>query len=101
MRITTAEFTKSGSLHGMQYIFESGKGLVGSRVGWTAIVLMASIIGIVWSAQVIFGYCTECRIRDITRDYAYIALLEVGPRFVKFSLLFLFRLTRIGKRIRF
>ena len=52
LRKTTVEYTQSGSLHGMQYIFESGKGLMGSRVAWTALVLAAGIMGVVWSAQV-------------------------------------------------
>ena len=49
---TAIEYTQSGSLHGMQYFFESGKDLVTSRVIWIVIVFIAAIIGIVWSAQV-------------------------------------------------
>ena len=52
LRKTTIEYTQSGTLHGMQYIFESGKGLAGSRVAWTALVIVAGIMGVVWSAQV-------------------------------------------------
>ena len=49
---TAVEFTQSGSLHGMQYIFESGKNLLSSRVIWTALVVIATVVGIVWSLQV-------------------------------------------------
>ena len=52
MKQTTVEYTKSSSLHGMQYIFEIGKNLLASKIIWVAIVCAAIITGIIMSVDV-------------------------------------------------
>ena len=49
---TTVEYSEASSLHGVQYIFESGKGLSGSRIFWLGLAIAAAILGIVWSVEV-------------------------------------------------
>ena len=52
---TTIEYSQACSLHGVQYIFESGGKLAASRVIWLALSIAAAILGIVWSVEV--GLC--------------------------------------------
>ena len=54
MKDTTIEYTQACSLHGVQYIFESGRNLKASRVIWLGLAIAAAILGIVWSVEV--GY---------------------------------------------
>lgn len=49
---TTIEYSEASSLHGVQYIFESGKDLSASRIFWLALAISAAILGIVWSVEV-------------------------------------------------
>ena len=49
---TTIEYSQACSLHGVQYIFESGGKLAASRVIWLALSIAAAILGIVWSVEV-------------------------------------------------
>ena len=49
---TTIEYSEACSLHGVQYIFESGKNLSGSRIFWLALSIAAAILGIIWSVEV-------------------------------------------------
>ena len=49
---TTTEYSQSSSLHGIQYIFESGGGLLLSRVLWLILSVAAAILGVVWSVEV-------------------------------------------------
>ena len=49
---TTIEYSQASSLHGVQYIFESGKNLSASRIFWLALAVAAAILGIVWSVEV-------------------------------------------------
>ena len=49
---TTAEYSQSSSVHGIQYIFEGGTNLLASRIIWIIIVLIFAILGIVWSVEV-------------------------------------------------
>ena len=48
---TTVEFSAASTLHGLQYIFESGKNLSLSKVIWLLVVLGATGFGIIWSYQ--------------------------------------------------
>ena len=54
MTQTTIEYSQACSLHGVQYIFESGAKLEASRVIWLALSIAAGILGIVWSVQVAY-----------------------------------------------
>ena len=49
---TLTQYSLSSSLHGIQYVFESGKNLFASRFIWIVIVLAAATIGILLSIQV-------------------------------------------------
>ena len=46
---TTVEYSAVSSLHGLQYIFESGKNLSISKVLWLLVVIAAAGLGIIWS----------------------------------------------------
>ena len=52
MEKTTLEYSQSSSVHGIQYIFESGKNLAFSRILWLAFVIAAFGLGIHWSKEV-------------------------------------------------
>ena len=52
MERTTLEFSQSSSVHGIQYIFESGKNLALSRILWLVFVIVAAGLGIHWSKEV-------------------------------------------------
>ena len=54
MKDTMIEYTQASSLHGVQYIFESGRNLKASRVIWLGLAIAAAILGIVVSVEV--GY---------------------------------------------
>ena len=49
---TTIEYSEACSLHGVQYIFESGKNLSGSTIFWLALSIAAAFLGIIWSVEV-------------------------------------------------
>ena len=49
---TTIEYSQASSLHGIQYIFESGGNLMLSRVIWMVLAIAAAVLGIVWSIDV-------------------------------------------------
>ena len=49
---TLTQYSLSSSLHGIQYVFESGRNLFASRFIWIVIVLAAATIGILLSIQV-------------------------------------------------
>ena len=49
---TMIEFTQGSSLHGVQYIFESGRNLKASRVIWLGLAIAAAVLGVVWSVEV-------------------------------------------------
>ena len=42
---TATEYSRASSLHGIQYIFESQKNLLGSRLLWLVIVISSAAIG--------------------------------------------------------
>ena len=48
---TTVEYSAVSTLHGLQYIFESGKNLSISKVLWLLVVLGATGFGIIWSYE--------------------------------------------------
>ena len=52
VKTTTIEYSQSSSLHGIQYIFESGTNLFASRIIWMIIVVIFAVLGIVWSVEV-------------------------------------------------
>ena len=52
MEKTTYEYSQSSSVHGIQYIFESGKNLALSRVLWLVFVIAGAGLGIQWSKEV-------------------------------------------------
>ena len=56
---TTIEYSQACSLHGVQYIFESGGKLVASRVIWLALSIAAAVLGIVWSVEVAFRFLSQ------------------------------------------
>ena len=70
---TAIEYTQVSSLHGIQYIFESGRNLSLSRVIWLVLSIVAAILGIVWSVEVGWDYgprkriCLRKRVRGIGR----------------------------------
>ena len=49
---TAIEYTQVSSLHGIQYIFESGRNLSLSRGIWLVLSIAAAILGVVWSVEV-------------------------------------------------
>ena len=49
---TTVEFTQASSVHGVQYIFESGANLAVSKIVWVLLVIAATGAGIYWSIEV-------------------------------------------------
>ena len=51
MAKTTVEYSGASSLHGIQYVFESGKKLYISKVIWSLVVLVATGLGIIWSVE--------------------------------------------------
>ena len=51
MAKTTVEYSGVSSLHGIQYVFESGKKLYISKVIWSLVVLVATGFGIIWSVE--------------------------------------------------
>ena len=51
MAKTTVEYSGVSSLHGIQYVFESGKKLYISKVIWSLVVLVAIGFGIIWSVE--------------------------------------------------
>ena len=51
MSKTTVEYSAVSSLHGLQYIFESGKSLSMSKALWLLVVIGAAGLGIIWSNQ--------------------------------------------------
>ena len=48
---TTAEYSGVSTLHGIHYIFESGKKLFISKIIWSFVVLVATGLGIIWSFE--------------------------------------------------
>ena len=53
---TTVEFSAASTLHGLQYIFESGKNLSLSKVIWLLVVVGAIGFGIIWSYEERYDY---------------------------------------------
>ena len=51
MAKTTVQYSGASSLHGIQYVFESGKKLYISKVIWSLVVLVATGLGIIWSVE--------------------------------------------------
>ena len=49
---TVLEYSVTGTLHGIRYIFESGRNLSASKMIWTVFVFCAAAAGIVLSIQV-------------------------------------------------
>ena len=49
---TVLEYSVTGTLHGIRYIFESGRNLSASKMIWTVFVFFAAAAGIVLSIQV-------------------------------------------------
>ena len=49
---TVLEYSVTGTLHGIRYIFESGRNLSASKMIWTVFVFCAASAGIVLSIQV-------------------------------------------------
>ena len=49
---TTVEYTQASSVHGVQYIFESGANLAVSKILWLLFVTAAAGAGIYWSVEV-------------------------------------------------
>ena len=49
---TTVEYTQASSVHGVQYIFESGANLAVSKIFWVIFVTAAAGAGIYWSIEV-------------------------------------------------
>ena len=45
------EYVGASSLHGIQYIFESGEGLRVSKAVWLVVVSFAFALGIMWSKE--------------------------------------------------
>ena len=51
MAETTVEYSGVSSLHGIHYIFESGRKLYISKVIWLLVVLVFTGLGIIWSVE--------------------------------------------------
>ena len=51
LKTTALDYGRTSSLHGINYIFESGRDLSSSRLIWVLVVLMASLTGIIWSVE--------------------------------------------------
>ena len=49
---TTVEYSQASSVHGIQYIFESGANLAVSKIFWVIFVIAAAGAGIYWSIEV-------------------------------------------------
>ena len=52
MAKTTVEYTQASSVHGVQYIFESGANLAVSKAIWVIFVAATAGVGIFWSIEV-------------------------------------------------
>ena len=48
---TVVEYSGMSSLHGLQYIFESGRNLYISKVIWFLVVVACTGFGIMWSLE--------------------------------------------------
>ena len=57
---TTVEYSAATTLHGLQYIFESGKSLSISKALWLLVVMGATGFGIIWSYQ-------ECSMKILSK----------------------------------
>ena len=51
MSKTTVEYSGVSTLHGIHYIFESGRKLYISKVIWLLVVLVAAGLGVIWSIE--------------------------------------------------
>ena len=51
MAKTTVEYSGVSTLHGIHYIFESGRKLYISKVIWLLVVLVFTGLGIIWSIE--------------------------------------------------
>ena len=49
---TIVEYSQASSVHGIQYIFESGANLAVSKIFWVIFVIAAAGAGIYWSIEV-------------------------------------------------
>ena len=49
---TAFEYSQIGTLHGVRYIFESGRNLSASKIIWMVFVLSAAVSGIIMSVVV-------------------------------------------------
>ena len=48
---TTVGYSGVSTIHGIYYIFESGKKLFISKIIWSFVVLVATGLGIIWSVE--------------------------------------------------
>ena len=53
LKETMSDYTQASSLHGVQYIFENGRSLKASRITWLGLAISATVLGIVWSVEVV------------------------------------------------
>ena len=53
LKETMSDYTQASSLHGVQYIFENGRSLKASRIAWLCLALFSTVLGIVWSVEVV------------------------------------------------
>ena len=53
LKETMSEYTQASSLHGVQHIFENGRSLKASRITWLGLAIAATVLGIVWSVEVV------------------------------------------------
>ena len=51
MAKTTVEYSGVSTLHGIHYIFESGRKLYISKVIWLLVVLVFTGLGIIWAIE--------------------------------------------------
>ena len=51
---TVFEYSMTGTLHGIRYIFESGRNLSVSKMIWTVFVISAAAAGIILSIRVTY-----------------------------------------------
>ena len=71
---TVFEYSMTGTLHGIRYIFESGRNLSVSKMIWTVFVISAAAAGIILSIRVTYLFdCTGVGKRMVPR------LRELAP----------------------
>ena len=58
---TTVEYSAVSTLHGLQYIFESGRNLYISKAVWSLLVMACTVWGILWTLEASLSWFPYCK----------------------------------------